>query len=596
MNDLPPRSERIGMRLIWLALLCLALATVASLTDGFGFTVRGLRVSLHNPTNPLIATFVLGGLGIWLAGSERSLRRFDAAAQALATGAPWLALGLSVAVLVATIQCSAFYAGGADSSGYVSQARLWRQGHLQVSTPLATELTLNHGQHPFSPLGYRPAAVPAAVVPSYPPGFPLMLALAGVVHAERLVVPLCAAGLVLLAHVLGRRIGDSAVGLLSAAVTAASPILWYQAVQPMSDVPAAFWTTLSVVLLTSQSRSSAIGAGVALAIGGLVRPNLFAVAPVLALCAVWWDMPGPMGLRRAFAFGVPVVSAAAGFTAFQRAMYGAATETGYGGVSSLFSLDHVLPNLALYPNWLITTHTVGLLLAFVGPFAAGQGPTPAMAPARARRVAWSGLVFFVALLGFYALYFVFDEWVYIRFLLPALPWLFTLVALAIGWVCRRAPFKTTAFAVIVSAVIVLNIGIGRARGAGAFRIAVSEHRYVDVANYVHGLPPEVVILAMQHSGSVSYYTDKPILRWDWIEPEELEHALTALAATGRPVYGVLEDWEMPRVAERFPGTRLAHLPAPLFSAGVPEGIRAHVYALSDTTGHADASTVSSIPQ
>src|SRR5262245_55361077 len=102
MSDVSPRSERFGTRLMWLALLCLVLATVASMTDGFGFTVRGLRVSLHNPANPLLAAIVFGGLGVWLAGSERSLGRFDAAARGLAASAPWLAIGLSVIVLAAT--------------------------------------------------------------------------------------------------------------------------------------------------------------------------------------------------------------------------------------------------------------------------------------------------------------------------------------------------------------------------------------------------------------------------------------------------------------------------------------------------------------
>jgi hypothetical protein len=578
--------------LVCLALVSLLLGVFAATGGGFGANIAGLRVSLHNPTNPLLAAALLGVVGVRLAGAARAGRLFGGVSQLSRAGASWAATALALGVLGGTATFGAFVAGGADSSGYLSQARLWRSRTLTVETPLARELEFGNGEQPFAPLGYRPARTPGAVVPSYPPGFPLMLAAAGAAGLDRVLVPLTAAGLVWLSFLLGRRLGGPAVGLVAAAAAAGSPIVWYQGVQPMSDVPAAFWWTLSVVLLLREQRWAALSAGLAASAAALVRPNLYAVAPLLALCALWWDRTWRDRVWKTALFSLPVVPSALGFTAFQRVMYGSATETGYGGVTFLFSLDHVLPNLARYPAWMISTHSPFIVAALAAPIVAGQlWDTPADR-ARATRIAWSGLLFFAALLAFYALYFVFEEWVYVRFLLPALPWVFALLGVSVVWACRRLPPELAGVAVLAAALMVTTWGIGRARGVGAFRLIDSEHRYVDVADFVRACPPESVFLAMQHSGSLAYYTGRPLLRWDWIEPAELDRTLVELSTRGRPVYAVLEDWEEPQVRERFRGTRLATLPDAVFSTGVPEGIKARVYEITGTTALASAARVS----
>ena len=100
-------------------------------------------------------------------------------------------------------------------------------------------------------------------VPGYPPGFPLLLALAGSIGGEQAafaVVPLSAAGLIIVAFMLGRRLGGPDTALIAAAAVGASPILIFQSLQPMSDVPAAFWWSLAVLLLTHESnRMAAFG-------------------------------------------------------------------------------------------------------------------------------------------------------------------------------------------------------------------------------------------------------------------------------------------------------------------------------------------------
>src|SRR5207244_899242 len=98
--------------------------------------------------------------------------------------------------------------------------------------------------------------------------------LAGGPPAMSLAVPLCGALLVVATGVLGGRIRP-AVGLGAALLTAASPIVLYQVIQPMSDVPAAaFWLVSLAAATGHRRRDVAAVAGVAAAIAIVIRPNL----------------------------------------------------------------------------------------------------------------------------------------------------------------------------------------------------------------------------------------------------------------------------------------------------------------------------------
>ena len=293
----------------------------------------------------------------------------------------------------------AHLAGGTDSSGYLSEARLWREGNLRITTPLANELTLANGQHPFIPAGYQPAGTGVGV-PGYPPGLPLMMALAGSIGGDRaafVVVPLSATGLIIVAFMLGRRLGGPETALIGAAAVGASPILIFQSVYPMSDVPAAFWWSLAVLLLTHTSNRTAALAGIAAAIACLVRPNLFALTPVLAGLSVWWGGRALDSWKRAIVFVAPPAIAAAAFVYLQQVMFGGATKTGYGPVESLFSIDHVWANVARYSRWTVFVQSALIVVSIAGPFVIRRRLVDAeMDPVAAARVAWSGLLLYAA--------------------------------------------------------------------------------------------------------------------------------------------------------------------------------------------------------
>jgi hypothetical protein len=248
-----------------------------------------------------------------------------------------------------------------------------------------------------------------------------------------------------------------------------------------------------------------------------------------------------------------------------------------GTIGSLFALDRLLPNLARYPWSLIDSHFALLVLAGLGPLAIQNGLlSPSLEISRAARIAWSGPALFAALLGFCSLYLVFDEWLYVRFLLPMLP---MLVALAAG--LRRVPDSLSGLALLVTVALIVGGGLGRTVRLGATALRLSEARYVEAARFVEALPPDSVCLAMLHSGSLAYFTARPILRWDWIEAPETDRAVDALRAAGHAVYLVLDNLEEPRFRARFAGTRtVAALGRPLLTTTTPN-IRAVVYRLSE---------------
>jgi hypothetical protein len=593
----PSRAQRAGVVLAWLSLAAILVSALAALGLSFRYDVFGLRVSLHNPMRPLWLAVLLGFVAALLAGLERAAAPFQYPHRALSRHAVYIAAALAIGIGILTVNGRTRVAGGADQSGYVSQSKLWLAGKLAIETPLAHELTVEFGQWVFTPSGYRPSGDLGTAVPLYPPGAPLLMAAAQTMAgdgAEYLVGPACLAGMTLIAFFLGRRLGGPDAGLLAAAATAASPIALYEAVQPMSDVPAAFCWTLAVWLLTHGTLPLSLLAAVAATVACFVRPNLFAVAPLLIAAAAWsWRTPGRR-IGRVFVFALPIVAAAASWALYQRFMYGNVTETGYGGISNLFSLSHVLANLQRYPVWILSTHSPLILLALAGPLAIRRGwVEPAVDRGDAERFAWSGIVFFAALQGFYLLYLVFEDWVFVRFLLPALPWLLVSFGAAIAGLLRNLPSPIRGTAVLLATALVATWGVAEARSRGAFRLILSEHRYMRVVDFARTLPPNAAYVTLQHSGSLYYYLSVPVVRWDWLGPDELDRAVAGLAARGRPVYAVLENWEETRFRERFAGAQtIAKLVDPIFQTGLPTEIKVHVYRLAGTTTAAAAGPVS----
>ena len=107
-----------------------------------------------------------------------------------------------------------------------------------------------------------------------------------------------------------------------------------------------------------------------------------------------------------------------------------------------------------------------------------------------------------------------------------------------------------------------------------------KRRYLDAAVYVDAtLPSEAVVLAMQHSGSIRYYTGRLTMRWDVLDAGSLDAAVAALHARGVPVYAAIESWEEEDFRRRFAGqSSIARLDSGAMARSADGEMR--VYALS----------------
>ncbi|MGH9221889.1 MAG: hypothetical protein ACRD1W_21455, partial [Vicinamibacterales bacterium] len=244
--------------------------------------------------------------------------------------------------------------------------------------------------------------------------------------------------------------------------------------------------------------------------------------------------------------------------------------------------DHVWANLTRFADWAIVAQSALIVLPIAAPFVIRRHHVlPQIDVDRATRFAWSGLIFAAALQAFFLLYLVLNDWFSFRFLLPALPWLLVLQATVLAALCRRLPrgLRTTGALVIV--MLIASWGIDRARNLGAFRLRESEQRYLDVVAFTRTLPAEAVFITVHHSGSLPYYTSAAVMRWDWLENDELDRVVSELQ-TRRPLFVVIDDFEEPLFRSRFAGTRTAtRLVAPVFDTGTSRGVASRVYALTE---------------
>jgi hypothetical protein len=109
-------------------------------------------------------------------------------------------------------------------------------------------------------------------------------------------------------------------------------------------------------------------------------------------------------------------------------------------------------------------------------------------------------------------------------------------------------------------VIAVMSGVHRARWDGFFNHATDNQRFVDAALYIDAISPEAtVVFAMQHSGSVRFYSGRQTLRYDVLDPEWLDRSLDTLQHFGFSAYALLEDWEEQSFRNRFRDQRATKL-------------------------------------
>ena len=507
-----------GFVLLWTLLLAIN-------GSGWSLTLFHLRLSSRDPFRSLVAGAILGSLG--LAGlffkwpGERRL-----AAWATCIAALTCVLGLSYGTYVAA---------GADTYGYVSQADLWLKGSLITPIPLASEGQWRDADWALTPLGYRPALRDGFMVPVYPIGLPLTMAAMKSALGEWgvfVVSPICGALLVWLTYILGRTLHRPETGLLAAIALAASPVFLFYLMVPMSDLPVtAWWLAGTVLALRPQSRWRLLMSGSVTALALLTRPNLIVLLAPMAVLVTHDALDNRSRLTRLLWWGIPAATGALGVLIANTALYGSPLQSGYGSLAALYSPRYTWPNLVQFTTWMLRTQTPFIFLALF---------------ARSWHARWC-LAFALGVLACYLWYLPFDNWTYLRFLLPAIPMLLVAASETFVTIVRRYGLPN---GVVLAAALIL-ICTGMWQGRAAFTIGRVEARYRAASDVVRTLPANAVVISNLHSGSIRSYANRMTLRYEWLGADEYAEALHTLREHGHPLYALLDGAEVADFRARY---------------------------------------------
>jgi hypothetical protein len=276
----------------------------------------------------------------------------------------------------------------------------------------------------------------------------------------------------------------------------------FQALQPMSDVLAAMWSVAAVAAAVEGRERSGwnYAAGLCFGIAVLVRPTSALMIVPLAFA---------LGDRKAaIRFAAGGLPAAVVLGVYNLAAFGTLLGTGYeaGGATREFAFDYFPARIVHYLRWTAEQFGVAIIAAVVALAAR-------FVPARTRWLLGSWFAAFVFLYSFYSFY---DEWWYTRFLLPAYP----AVAVAAGIAFARLIAWQR-----IAGVMLLIVALAW-EGHEITRFAVlytdeDQHFARAVAEWAgRELPPRSMVLSMEYSGALLYYTSHRPVRWDFAPASE----------------------------------------------------------------------------
>lgn len=580
--ELPAPRDGLIRRTITTVALCLSIATVLwTLTlivvGGIDTEIAGVRISSNDFRRTLLYGAVLFAVYILAGGDVQSpAGRFRSLGRAAGAAIPpmrrhWLwvrrleilagLLSLCVLLLLATWRVQTV--GASDPYGYLSQADLWLGERLDVPQPWVVGMPFPDPAWVFSPLGYRPRP-DGTLVPTYSPGLPMIQAAVKFVAGHCsvfLISPVSGALLVLATFGIGRQLGSSVVGLLGAWFVATSPTVLDWGIIPMSDTPVAALWAGTFWLLLRNSVWSALGAGVLTALAVLVRTNL---APLVGVCWLWlayaaWRAEGDARRSRLMqlaAFTLGVLPGPISVALLNAHWYGSPFRSGYGHLHDLYSTARIPQNIRNYTLWLIETQTV---LVFAGVAAMFLPLRRLWFYAGDRSIVVAFALFSFGVWLQYLVWEIFDSAAYLRFLLPAYPFIMIGLATVAYWILSRRVLVLT----IVTVIVVAGFGL-RARhhvgNYGFFEIGKSDTKFGMAGRIVaRAVPPNSVVMTMFHSGSVRYYGGRLTIRYDQLDEGWLDRAVEWFSSQGIGTYAWIEDWEVPEFRRNFPTERLGKL-------------------------------------
>jgi len=469
------------------------------------------------------------------------------------SGPAWLlaATALLFGYSLVLFHHTSYAAGGSDSSGYVNAARLLASGRTHEPIRGLSRLGLSDDwARVFTPLGYVPSQERREMAPYYPLGLPLHMAVAAVFagwsQGPFLVSPLAALACLVLLYALGRELRLSpALSLAGCALLAFAPAFVFQAVQPMSDVPATAWA-LAAVFSAYRARARgnlwAVAAGAAFAIGVLVRPtNVLVLVPLLLA------LPLRPKCWLLFATG------GSPFAAFQllyaAAAFGSPWTTGYqSALSEGLAWKNFPARARHYGLWTARLLSPLLPLGWLA-LAADR-----RAPLHDRAVL---LTWFAAFFLFYSFYAPYEAWWYTRFLLPALPAMILGALVAMRDFVLPPASRPEHWRIALAGILAITALTFELRFVAKERVHKfykGERIYPQACALVRQrVPGNGIVLSMQMSGALHFYTDATYAMWNWLLPDRFEQLRVSTESRGYRWYALLAPFEMDSVRQNLPG-------------------------------------------
>ena len=342
-------------------------------TGGFKVSIAGLRFSSHSWERPGSSSPAGAARSFWL-GSRRGLLSRCRAPCARAGLVRIRRIARGEAAMLdarAGIGFGTFASGGADSYGYVGQARLLAHGRLTDTIPRQPRLPVARRRIHADAAGVHQGAIArrdrAAI--SSGAAASACAAFGRFRTGDLLLVPVFGV-LADLDHATASEssCGDRARRRAGRAVLLAlSPTFLYQVVQPMSDVPcAACWLCGTVVGRHAERGAGAAGAG-ALCVARHSDPAESRAASALVFVLAF----AAGRCARCAARCVFVAALVPGLVLLgwiQHVRYGSPVGIGIRGRHDVFSVGYILPNLARYPRWITESHTPFIWLSLLAPF------------------------------------------------------------------------------------------------------------------------------------------------------------------------------------------------------------------------------------
>jgi hypothetical protein len=452
-----------------------------------------------------------------------------------------IAVAAAVALAAFGVVRGTWSVGGSDSSCYALMAKALAGGQLQPHSALA-EAPWPDVPLTLAPGGFIPSPLHAdAASPICAPGMSVLMApLAAAFGPDAIfwLTPIAAFVLVLAAFAIARQLAGGMAGATAAILTATSPIVLFQTVQPMNDiVTAALW--LSALAIGGHHLISGALIGVAI----LVRPNLAPLAIVLAAIPFIQHDRRETQLRGLAAMVAGSLPGVLTLLWLNHALYGSIIGSGYGDASRLFAAGNINANLSNFSRAIFQTQNVVPLIALFAPFVF-------------RDIKRKGSVLLLAIaaavFASYLFYSPFPEWWYLRFLIPAIVVSLILASAVSVHLLSKANMGGL---IPIAAVLLGILGTRTAGDRDAFALQRMEGRYRESAALVRDrLPANAVLITVWQSGSVRFHAGREIVMWDSLDPAWLDRAITWLRSRGQQPYFLFERREEPEFRARFRGS------------------------------------------